>query len=79
MKCIVCKDGETRAGVTTVTLARKGLMLVVKNVPAEICINCGEDYVDPCVIQEIIALTDGMSKNGIQVDVRQYVPGPATC
>ena len=79
MKCIVCKDGETRLGVTTVTLARKGLLLVVKNVPAEICMNCGEEYVDPCVIQEIIGLTEGLTNNGVQVDIRQYVPGPATC
>jgi YgiT-type zinc finger domain-containing protein len=79
MKCIVCKDGETRAGVTTVTLVRKGLMLVLKNVPAEICIKCGEDYVDPCVIQEIIALTERVAKNGVRIDVRQYMPGPVTC
>jgi YgiT-type zinc finger domain-containing protein len=79
MKCIVCQDGETRAGVTTVTLARKGHMVVVKDVPAEICMNCGEDYVDPHVIREIIDLIDKMPKNDILVDVRQYVPGPATC
>jgi YgiT-type zinc finger domain-containing protein len=79
MKCIVCQDGETRAGSTTVTLARKGRMLVIKDVPAEICVNCGEDYVDPCIIQEIVALIDKMPKNDILVDVRQYVPGPATC
>jgi YgiT-type zinc finger domain-containing protein len=79
MKCIVCKDGETRAGFTTVTLARKGHMVVIKDVPADICMNCGEDYVDPCIIREIIALIDRMPKNDILVDVRQYVPGPAAC
>jgi YgiT-type zinc finger domain-containing protein len=79
MKCIVCKNGETRAGVTTVTLARKGHMLVIKNVPAEICMNCGEDYVNPEVFQEIIALADRMSENDVVIDIRQYMPGPATC
>ncbi|MBP1929880.1 YgiT-type zinc finger domain-containing protein [Methanolinea mesophila] len=79
MKCIVCQDGETRAGATTVTLARKGHMVVIKDVPAEICEHCGEDYVDPHIIQDIVASIDKMPENDILVDVRHYVPGPATC
>ena len=79
MKCIVCQDGETQEGVTTVTLARKGHMVVIKDVPADICMSCGEDYVDPHVIREIIELIDKMPEKDILVDVRQYVPGPATC
>ena len=43
MKCVVCKSGETHEGTTTVTLERDGLTLVMKEVPAEICDNCGED------------------------------------
>jgi hypothetical protein len=35
-----CKSGETRLGTTTVTLEREGLTLVMKEVPADICINC---------------------------------------
>lgn len=46
MKCVICKHGETRPGMTTVTLERGGATLVVKGVPARICGNCGEAYVD---------------------------------
>ena len=49
MKCVVCKSGEARPGTTTVTLEREGLTLVMKEVPADICVNCGEDYVDSSV------------------------------
>ena len=34
MKCIVCKQAETRAGTTTVTLERQGATFVFKDVPA---------------------------------------------
>jgi len=41
MKCVVCKSGETCSGTIAVTLEREGLTRVLKEVPAEICINCG--------------------------------------
>ncbi|MGH7938508.1 MAG: type II toxin-antitoxin system MqsA family antitoxin, partial [Bryobacteraceae bacterium] len=43
MKCTICKKGETAPGTATVTLERGGLTLVVKDVPAQICDNCGEE------------------------------------
>jgi YgiT-type zinc finger domain-containing protein len=79
MKCVVCKSGETRQGTTTVTFEREGLTLVVKEVPAEICLNCGEDYVDESVAHEIMMLAENMEKSGTQVDIRRYVPGSVTC
>ena len=45
MKCPICKHGETTAGTSSVTLQRGGLTLVVKDVPAQVCDNCGEAYV----------------------------------
>ncbi|OPX73432.1 MAG: hypothetical protein A4E38_00085 [Methanoregulaceae archaeon PtaB.Bin108] len=79
MKCVVCKSGETRPGTTTVTFERQGLTLVMKEVPAEICTNCGEDYVDEAVSRDIMAMAEKMAKSGAQVDVRRYVPGSVTC
>jgi hypothetical protein len=34
MKCVICKQGETRPGAATVTLEREGTVLVVRSVPA---------------------------------------------
>lgn len=47
MKCVVCKQAETRPGVTTVTFARGEATFLVREVPAQVCPNCGEDYVQP--------------------------------
>jgi len=77
MKCVICKHGNTREGITTVTFDRDGMTLVVKDVPAQVCTNCGEDYVDEHVAREILTKAERMAKSGAQVDVRRYVPGSA--
>jgi YgiT-type zinc finger domain-containing protein len=46
MKCVICKHGDTEPGRTTLTLTRDTLTLVVRNVPARVCANCGEAFVD---------------------------------
>ena len=79
MKCVICKSGETRSGKTTITFEREGFTLVVKDVPAEVCMNCGEDYVDESITHEIMVLAERIAKNGTLIDVRRYVPGSVTC
>ena len=44
MKCTLCRQGETKPGLTTVTLERGPTIVVIKQVPAEICDICGEYY-----------------------------------
>ena len=72
MKCVICKQGETIAGETTITLERGGLTLVVKNVPTQVCTNCGEAYVNEKDSAKILAEAEQMAQAGTLVDVRQY-------
>ena len=72
MKCVVCKQAETRLGVTTVTLERGDSTFVVREVPAQVCPNCGEDYVDATVTAELLRSTENLSQVGAQIDVRRY-------
>ena len=73
MKCVVCKHGETQQGTTTVTLERDGLTLVMKNVPAQVCLNCGEDYVNEDVAEQLLATAEELALSGTQVAIRQFV------
>ena len=75
MKCVICKIGETEPGKTTVTLERDNLTIVIKEVPAQVCMNCGEDYVDDTVAGELLAIAEQIAKTGSQVDIMRYVPG----
>ena len=72
MKCVVCKNAETRPGVTTATFEREDSVFVVREVPAQICPNCGEDYVDEAVAAELLRLAEELSRAGSKVDIRRY-------
>jgi YgiT-type zinc finger domain-containing protein len=72
MKCVICKQGETRSGTSTVTLERNGTTLVVKGVPAQVCRNCGEEYVDESTTASLLKTAEEVACVGVQVDVRQY-------
>ncbi len=77
MKCLICKQAETHPGETTVTLERGGLTLVIKHVPAKVCSNCGEAYVDESVTISLLQMAEKIAQAGAQVDVRRYVPAMA--
>ena len=73
MKCVICKLGETRPGRATVTLERAGTTLVIKNVPADICANCGEEYVNAETTELLLRTAEEAVRSGVQVSVRDYV------
>lgn len=72
MKCVICKNGQTKPGRATVTLERQDTTLVVKNVPAEVCSNCGEEYVDEKAASRLLKTAEDVAQRGVQVDVRSY-------
>jgi YgiT-type zinc finger domain-containing protein len=73
MRCVVCKHGETGPGRATVTLTRAATTLVVKGVPADVCQNCGEEYVDELTSARLIQTMDEAERAGVEVDVREFV------
>lgn len=74
MKCIVCHHGETRPGTTTVTFHREGQTVVVNEVPAEVCENCGEAYVAEEVTEKVLEIAAEARKAQAQVLVRDFAP-----
>ena len=74
MKCVICKHGETSKGTTTVTFERDAATIVFKNVPAEICENCGEKYIDSTTTEKLLSEANEMISNGTEVDIRSFRP-----
>lgn len=72
MKCSICKKGETSPGTATVTLERGRLTLVVKAVPAEVCDNCGEKYIDEKATAELLAKLESEARAGTEINVRHF-------
>jgi YgiT-type zinc finger domain-containing protein len=73
MICVICKQDEVRPGKATVVLEREGTTVVIKGVPARICGNCGEEYVDELVTRELLQTASAAAVAGVQVEVREYV------
>ena len=73
LKCVICKNGETEPGTTSILLERGKTTLVIKNVPAEVCQNCGEGYVDEDTTERVLQMAEEATKLGVQVDIRQYI------
>ncbi len=72
MKCVICKHGETEEGATTITLERGSSTIVFKDVPAQICDNCGEKYVDSKTTKNLLKKANELIKNGAEVDIRKF-------
>ncbi len=72
MKCVICKQAETVEGKTTITLERDGLTLVIKNVPASVCPDCGEAYVTEDVTAQLLRTAEETAAARAVVDVREY-------
>jgi YgiT-type zinc finger domain-containing protein len=72
MKCLMCKNEKTIDGTTTVTFERDGMTLVIKNVPAQVCPNCGEAYVDEATTARLLESAETAACEGVQVEVRNY-------
>ena len=72
MKCVICKNGETGSGATTVTLERGGTTVIIKQVPAEVCENCGEYYLSEEVTSHILALAEEAVRHGAEIEVLRY-------
>ena len=72
MKCVICKRGKLKAGKATFTLSRGDATFVVKNVPAKVCFNCGEEYIPEKTSKLLLHEASKAAKSGVEVDIRDY-------
>ena len=73
MNCVICKNGETAPGLVTVTLQRKGTTVIFKNVPAQVCNNCGEYFLDEKITERLTAQAQNAVKDGTEVEILRFV------
>lgn len=69
MKCVICKTGECLPGTTHFTNVVKEKLVVVKNVSANICNNCGEAYFSTEAVDYIQLKTKEALKNSENVEL----------
>jgi YgiT-type zinc finger domain-containing protein len=71
MTCALCGETAEPAKVT-VTLERDSTTVVFRGVPAEVCPQCGEQWVADDVAAKLLAIVELQAEAGVQVEVREY-------
>lgn len=73
MKCIICKQGETSSGKVTVTLERGKTTVLIKEVPAQVCENCGEYYLTEGISARLLETAENAVRQGAEIEILRYV------
>lgn len=68
----MCKLGKTGPGLATVTLERDGTVILVRGVPASICEDSAEYYLDSRVATQVYALAEDAARRRAEVEIVRY-------
>lgn len=70
--CVICKQGRTFPGWVTVTLPRGESTIIFKEVPADVCENCGEYFLSEEVSAELLRRAEEAVAHGAEVEIQRY-------
>lgn len=70
-RCPLC-GGDMTEGATAIPFFIDEKIVVVKDVPAEICTDCGEAYMKSSVVGEIETILDRLADLNAEVSVIRY-------
>jgi YgiT-type zinc finger domain-containing protein len=73
MKCVICKHGTTYSGNVNVTLERDGCIIIIKNVPANICENCDEYYLSQTTTAAVFDRAERAIDSNAEVEILRFV------
>jgi len=65
----LCKVGATEKGKVTIKLERDGAIVLIKDVPAEICTNCGHYYLSEEITRLVMEKGNTAIENGAELEV----------
>lgn len=72
MSCTICRNGETKPGHATVSLQRGDSTVILKQVPAEVCDNCGEYYLSNQITAQVLEKAQAAVKSGAEVEILRF-------
>ena len=72
MKCVICREGQTAPGQAIVTLQRGESTIIFKNVPAQVCSNCGEYYLSESVTDQLLTRAEAAVQSGAELEILRF-------
>lgn len=73
MDCVICNNGELKPGVSTMTLERGSRVIVIRDVPALLCNNCGETSFEEEVTGKVLDMAEKALVPGVDVVILYYI------
>ena len=77
MDCIVCEGSKTLADTRPKAVDRDGRVAVIRDVPVEVCENCGEVYIDADVAKQLDVLFRRLLDGPVDQVVGRFEPTAA--
>lgn len=72
MTCLFCRQGQTHPGRVSVVLQRDETVVIFKDVPADVCENCGEYYLSESITGELLERAEKAIQNGAEVEILRF-------
>jgi YgiT-type zinc finger domain-containing protein len=72
MECTICRHGEVSPGYALVALQRGGSIVIIKDVPADVCGDCGEYYLTDEITRQILSRAEAAVESGAEVTVQRF-------
>lgn len=72
MKCTLCRQAEAEPGLARVTLQRGETTVIFKDVPADVCGNCGEYYLSEEIAGTLLVRAEEAVRKGAEMEIVRY-------
>jgi YgiT-type zinc finger domain-containing protein len=74
--CSACGKGILERRTTTATFEADETTVVITNIPADVCSECGEGYFDAVTTERLLAMAaDAAEWSGAPVQICEYTDG----
>ena len=70
--CVICRRGDRQPGKVTHTFHRGETLVVIRDIPADVCDVCGEAYFSSEVAKVIEGLVNDAVRKGTEVQILRY-------
>ena len=72
MSCAICRHGALEPGVATIVLERGEMTLIFKEVPAQVCDTCGEEFVSAEVNAALLERAEAALSRGTTLEMLRF-------
>ena len=70
--CTTCKNGTMHKDATTVTFDKDNVVIVFRNVPAEVCDMCGDYIIEGSIAAKLLKTAKEERAKGHEISILNY-------